>query len=114
MEPTGSEMFLNKMNITIKLLMLTVLVLVQLCELLISRRREEEERGREEERGGRRRRRRRRRRRGGSADSFPSFPAAAAAAAAAAPSLRVSSCLRVSWCRMPVCGSSSRLKFVIF
>ena len=39
MEPTGSEMFLNKTNITINLLMLTtaVLVLVQFCELLISR-----------------------------------------------------------------------------
>ena len=38
MEPTGSEKVLNK-NITINLLILTtaVLVLVQFCELLISR-----------------------------------------------------------------------------
>ena len=39
MEPTGSEKVLNKMNITINLLILTtaVLVLVQFCELLIYR-----------------------------------------------------------------------------
>ena len=39
MKPTGSEKVLSKMNLPINLLILTteVLVLVQFCELLISR-----------------------------------------------------------------------------
>ena len=37
MEPTGSEKVVNKVNVTINLLILTTAVLVQFCELLINK-----------------------------------------------------------------------------